>query len=524
MGTRFLAVLAVVALGAGSAMVGLTMASGSWTVAGAGLEPGQGYALHLGSDADRLKLELANLTGDAVASFAVLSPAGERVGFYALDASTKSAEVSAGAGDWLVFVYKSQGGDLTLSFHGANAEAGKFAPAVVERREFTLGSVSPTRAVDAEYTAIVGKAPLLANVVLQGSARNFHSELSSDKGVVEINSISDLAGTQGGGIVDSKGERTTMPQNLASGAYTAKVKADSLSGSLVLVALFLSAPDFPTAAPAAPDAPEDATPPTPPASSGPHQSPHAKHKQPHAAHAAIAKTEVQFAECGTAASRVPNGLTVGNGAMLKLTLEKQQDPAVSLYDPADKLFKVVELKKEGQSATVQLPQAGEYVLYARGADVKVELAGVEKCELRELKVQPLTVATVSGDALLGASDVHANFSLLQAPLEFGVRLASPDAVALGMHAAFKGPDGVAAEDSQDLGTGALGGSGGLFQSLPFGSPDGNGPQSSRGGLAQADAQKLVDGDYVLDLQAQLLRGDVEAFALQYLREASDEGK
>lgn len=514
MGTRFLAVLAVVALGASSAFVGLSMASGDWQTVGQGLEPGQAYAVMLGDGADRLKLEVVNVVSDPVASFSIYAPDGARAGFFALDGNTRSAELVAGKGIWTLFVYKAQGADLQVAVHG-QPDAGKFQPADVERREVLLGNVKSTQAVDSSYTAIVGKEPVLANLYLQGSARNFVSQLETSKGIVELISESEVAAAQTGAIVDARGERTTLPQNLASGPFTAKVKADSLSGSLMLVTLYIEVPEFDLDVPVPDEADreerdheEDAKDP-----------PRHKHK-PHAQAAPRPGRPVapvaEWAECGTASSRVP--YAVDAAGALRVTLEESVDPFVTVFDPLDQVLAVVQLEEEGDSAEVPLPYPGEYVVYSRGMDVLVEVLGVAGCELRELDIEPVSIAVLSGEVLGGSSE-EVPFELTAAPLEFGLRMNRPDSVAMDVRAVFTGPEGEAAQYYQSFGTAFIGdrgfgGLGGLF----FG--EGN-TTRGHGDYAEVDAAKLLAGEWLLNVDAGLMNGDLEAFALHYLREAAE---
>lgn len=514
MGTRFLAVLSVVALGAASAMVGMTMASGEWSVVGTGLEPGQGYAVQVGAGFDRLKLELSNPVPDAVATFSLYGPDGARAGFFRLDAGTRVSEVVTEAkGAWMVFVYKAQGSDLTLSVHGSEPGAA-MKPAEVERRETVLGQVRSTSAVDQTFTAVVGKEPVLANVYLKGSARNFQSELFTEKGVVEVVAESEVAAAQTGAIVDSRGERSTLPQNLAAGPFTAKVKADSLSGSLMLVTLYLVAPDFTELTlDDEEEAEEDDAPKARDRKHRPHT--HAPPPPKAAPRSKAAPPAAEWTACGTIESRVPYGLDVPGG-VLKLTLGEEVDPFVTVFSPDDRVVAVVQLEEQGQEETVALGMPGEYVLYARGMRVDVSMMGVEECELRELGVEAVGLAAVRGE-LLRPTEATADFALATPPLEFGVRLASPEAVALGLEAVFTGPDGEAARAHMGFGSGLTGDAG--FP-LPFWGGD-----ERRGRAAHAqdvEAEKMLDGDWVLDLRADSLTGDVEALALLYVREPADD--
>jgi hypothetical protein len=510
-GKRFLAILAVMALGAGSAMVGLTMASGSWNVVGTGLAPGEGYGVLIGNGNDRMKLELANTTDNPVAWFSVWSPSGARAGFFQLDGSTKSAEIVVNNGPWLVFVYKAHGGDLTMSVHGPNGAAlPPMNEANVERREVTLGNENAGN-LDKTYTAVLDKEPALAGVYLQGSATQFHSELRTEKGPVEVVDDQNVDALQSGVLVESKGQRATMPQNLQAGGYTAKVTAQELRGTLVLVALYVTVPEFkapdtteaPDAA-AAPPAPSE--PSTPPPSEGKH------HKH------AVAMASSDIAQCGTAGSRRPYALAIPRPAILQVTLNESSDPLVSVYDPSDALLGVVQLKEKGDKATLPLPTAGEYVLYARGASVDVAvLHGGATCKLEKLKTHQADVAHVGGDAIsstLGdGAKQSVNFTLKTPPLELGLRADSPDAVVLGGEGVFTGPAGEAAESRIDFALGATGGSGlgGLF-----GAPDHSyGPMDDSS--TQVNATGMVLGAYTLEFQAQTLQGDLAAYAVQYVR-------
>jgi hypothetical protein len=497
MGKRFLAVLAVVALGAASAMVGMTMASGQWTTVGQGLEPGMGYAIQLTDKADRLKLELANAQDGAMASFSLYSPEGVRAGHYALDGNTKLVEVVAGKGVWTLFVYKAQGGDLTVGVHGA-ADAGRFQPADVERREFTLGNVRGSQQVENTYTAIVGKEPVLANVVLEGSARNLVSELRTEKGVVEMISEQEVAAVQGGGVVDHRGERTTFPANLAAGPFTARVQADSLSGTLKLLVLYVEAPDFlPLEAPVAEEEDEE------PQEGKKGKDRHAKaprdrhthdHHHKHAAPRAMpAPPAMEWADCGTAESRVPYAVEAMRGLM-RLTLEETVDPFVTVYTPHDAVLAVVQLEEEGDEATVPLPMAGEYVVYSRGMSVKVELMGTAACSLRELDVEAVAVAVVTGEGV-GVESGEVPFEMLLPPLEFGIRMADPLAAGIDVEATFTGPLGEAAHYRQSFNTGAFGSFGGSDW-VPLGGLFGqrerpNDPQQGRGPYASLAVSTLA---------------------------------
>lgn len=495
-------------------MVGLSMASGDWETVGQGLEPGQAYALNLNGQADRLKLELTNIGSDAVASFSVYAPDGQRAGFFGLDANTKAAEVVATKGVWTLFVYKTQGADLQVLVHGA-PDAGKFLPADVERREVVLGNFRTQTAVDETFTAVIGKEPVLANVYLKGSARNFGSELRTEKGVVEIIRETEVAAAQTGLIVDSKGERMTMPQNLQAGPFTAKVQADSLSGSLVLVTLFVVEPDFDLELPDEREMNEDGSPPEPPRAPRHKERPHA-HNAPKAPPAHPGHPmEMEFQECGTAESRVPYGIEM-NGGMLRLTLEESVDPWVTVFDPLDQIHAVVQLEEQGDMAEVPIGMPGEYVIYSRGMNVKVEALGSAECELRELSIEAASVGVVS---IRGGGDAEqVPFSLTMAPLEFGVRMTSPDAVGIGVEAVFTGPAGEAARYQQSFGLGPFSDNG-LWLPLPFG-----GDRQERGnhGYAEVDSKLLVSGDWLLDVNAEVMNGDLEAYALHYLREAAEE--
>lgn len=514
MGTRFLAILAVTALGAGSAMVGLTMASGSWNTLGTGLMPGEAYALKVGNQVDRFKLELANSTAGSVAWFSVYSPSGTRAGFYTLDSGTHTAEVVASSGVWLLFVYKAQGGDLTISAHGTG-DFGEFLPAEVQRRDIKLGVVPTQQAIDQTYTAVLDREPALAGVYLQGSARNFQSELRSTKGPVEVVSESETNAVAAGVIVDAHGDRTTNPAHLVAGPYTAHVRSDSLSGTLVLVALYLQAPDF--AEELAPEAPMPEKAPRP--EQGPSKPPQAHPKPPKHPHAhekkVVARDHGEWTDCGTVEARVPTAVMMDRPAQLRLTTEEGRAPVVSIFDPGDELVEAVKMKEKGEGATVNAFLPGEYVLYARGAAIQVALHGPGPCALRELTTQTEVVASMTGEGLKGGDTTHANFTLELPPLEFALRMASPDAIAVDLNALFTGEQGKAAEYHESLGVGLFGGG----MPLPF-FGEGHGYRDS--GQATSDATKMVKGDWALDVSAQAWTGQLDALALHYVRDAGEQ--
>jgi hypothetical protein len=512
LGKRFLAILAVMALGAGSAMVGLTMASGQWNVVGTGLEPGAGYGVLLSHGQDRLKLELANTTSDPVAWVSVWTPDGVRAGFYQLDGSTKAAEVVANEGVWLLFVYKVHGGDLSLSVHGNSDTPAQFAPADVQRREVTLGSVEKTGQLDETYTAVLNKEPALAGVYLRGSARMLESELRTEKGLVEVVRDEVVSAAAAGVVVDSKGERTTLPQNLQAGPFTARVKAEEISGQLVLVTLYVLAPEFdlPAASPEEDGAPA--------AQAAPPGGPHGK--RPHGKGAAQAAGDEPVA-CGTADSRTPYGLEVLQPALLRVALEEQEDPLVSVYDPEDQLLAVLELKEQGDTAEAMLMAPGEYVLYARGASVNVTLLHAKECKLRELGMEMelagvIAVPDVAADEAKGST----NFTLSTPPLDFQMQAIDADTVILDGRAEFTGPEGVAGHAYMTFGAGLLGesGVGGVGGLLGGSRGHGWADMSS----TQVNATGLVLGEWLVDFEASIMHGNVAIVACHYVREAAED--
>ncbi|HEV8359679.1 MAG TPA: hypothetical protein VGR28_04400 [Candidatus Thermoplasmatota archaeon] len=515
MGKRLLAILGVMALGASSAMVGLTMAQGDWTVLGTGLAPGEGYAVQLGDSADRIKFELANMTDGALATFSVYGPDGARIGFYSLDDATHLAEIATSAkGVWTIFVYKARSSDLAVAVHG-DEQAGKFLPAHVERKELTLGTISTTEAVDHVYTAVLEEEPVLAGLYLKGTARNLQTELRTDKGVVEVVNQEELSAA-GSVIVDSKGERATMPQNLEAGPFTATVKAESMSGTLQLVALTLEQPDFSIFEVTDEDEAAQAE-----------EAPHAeKHKDrhtmtapPHPARAAAPPKPV-YAECGELPAGVPVLLPLESSGMLRLSLGEVKDPAVTLFAPDDSLLAVVVLEEEGQEEMVPLGEIGDYVLYARGPGVQAALMGAEDCELTELPMAADEVATIVATGV-GPTSSQATFGLELAPLEFGLRMDSPDSVALNLRATFTGPDGEAGADGRFLELGALGG----MPGDPFGFFGGHERSGQSQGTVAVDAAKMLAGEWTVDLQADTMNGSIGILALHYVREvAEDDGE
>lgn len=491
MGARFVAVLVAVALGAGSALVGMTMATGTWTTLAADLEPGKGYAVKLGAEGDRLRLELKNASGGASASVSVYAPAGERVGHFALDAGARAVEVSAGEGVWMVFVYKAFGADLALSVHGFG-DAGQLADAIVERREVVLGEALEPAASNRTYAALLTEEPVLAGVYLRGSARGFQSELRSARGVVEVVSEQQVSAASTGVVVESQGSRATFPENLASGAYQARVGAEEMRGTLLLVALHLRAPAFPEPAP--PEEPEQPTPPSRP------RPPARPEPEP----------EEEFAVCGEVRARAPFALEAEAGQTLRLALRSRMDPRVSIFDPLDALVGVVRLEQRGEERTFVLEDEGEYVLYARGGAVEVALRGAEECELRELSTESVTVAEFRGEDVAERKEAEANFSLGLAPIEFGVRV---DGAAVDLEAVFEGPLGEAAVVRQTLALGSGEGFGAGSEDMAAQ----RGEERARGMARVKDPALMVEGPWVLHVEADLLRGDLDAFALHYVR-------
>lgn len=512
MGTRFLAVLAVVALGAGSAVVGLTMASGTWTVVGEGLAPGQGYALNLTAKADHVRLELANASAGASASFSVYGPGGARVGHYTLDEAMRTVEVTTGAGLWTVFVYSAHDADLSVAVHGATADEGRMLPAESERREVVLGQANEAR-LHRTYTAVLDAEPVLAGVYLQGSARGFASDLRTEKGVVETVQLAQVDGAAHGMVVAQQGSRTTSPGNLMAGSFHADVRADRISGTLVLAALYLKAPEFPPMKPAEPPAQPAPPPvaPTPPTAEKPREAPPpgppapekpAPPEQPREKPPASPPPEEPRATCGDARADAPFGFTVSGASKLLLTLQGRVDPWVTVFGPDDRIVGVAQLAEPGSRATLDLAAAGDYVLFARGGTVHAELLGAATCELRLLATEAVTVAAWTQDeAASGNLSAVVNFTLDRAPLAFGLKLRGLTSIAYGLHAELTGPRGEAARVSHVLSAGA-------GQQLMLGGV---------GGKATAKATHMVAGAWTANLGAQMLQGTVEVTAVHYVR-------
>ncbi|MCA1814494.1 MAG: hypothetical protein LC624_11190 [Halobacteriales archaeon] len=514
LGKRFLAVLAVVAL-VGGAFVGMTLASGQWNVVGTGLEPGQGYGVQVVQGNDRVRLSLENVTSDPLATFSLWGPDGNRAGYFEINGATKSADIVTGPGAWLVFVYKSQGADLTLSVHGTDSGV-PMVPAGVERREVNLGSVNEQN-LDRTFTAVLGHEPALAGVYLEGSARGISSELRTEKGIVEVVHDEQTDAVQGGLIVDAKGERTTFPGNLQSGAFTAHVTATEIRGALQLVAIYLTVPDFPEPVVSMPDEEEkgsnEATPPPSPhkASSPP------SHYDKHSAMAKHMAIPMDVADCGTADAGVPYAISVDRPGLLNVKLNETTDPVVSLYDPQDDLMGTVELKKKGDEGTLPMAFPGDYVLYSRGATVDVHVIHAETCKLIELKTKVVPVADISGDVLGGGAS-NATFSLEMPPLLFGLMPNDPTTVVVDGSAVFKGPEGDGAASHIDIGLGLVDGGMPIGDFLPFGSPDHQDRQ--HGGMSSqttVDAAKLLRGDWTVDFSASAMQGSLVAYALEYVR-------
>lgn len=509
--------LVALALLASGAMVGMTMASGTWMPLGEGLAPGEGYALRLREGADRFRLTLDNASGDARASFSVYAPDGQRAGHYTLDAGTRSVEVVGPPGLWMVFVYQAQGGDLALAAHGANGSA-LLQRAEVERREVVLGHFAVQQSLDATYTAMIDEEPVLAGVYVHGSARGFRSELRTERGVVETVHEEQVDAAAAGVYVEQRGQRSAQPQNLAEGPYTARVTAERLSGELVLVTLHLRAPPEPEA-PQEPAAPEprsaspqgqgEAPPPAEPPGQAPSPGDPSTGPQGAPAPASPASgTPRDAARCGIAPAGTAVGLATSTRATLHLTLEGSGAGWVSVFGPRDDLLAAVQLHGGAPTAALAVEGAGEHVLYVRGAAVQAALQGARACTLRALAMTKELVAVVRGsaEATVNAT-AQAAFTLARAPVEFEFQVVGASTSVLGVHAVFQGPLGPAAHVGQAAVLGLTGGSGSTA--------------GTRDAAASVEAAKMVAGAWLLEFRALMQRGDVEAYALHYSRAAAE---
>ncbi|MCA1814495.1 MAG: hypothetical protein LC624_11195 [Halobacteriales archaeon] len=352
--------LTVAALAASGAWVGLGMASAAWSVVGEQLTPGTGYAVLMGDGADRFRLELANASARAEASALVLAPDGTRAAYLTLAGAERSAEVAAGQGAWLVFVYRAH------------------------------------------------------------DAQGLHSELRTDAGLVEVVDEQDLSAAQSGLVVEQHGSRVTFPENLTKGGFTAEVQARDLQGTLRLAALYLRVPALQVAAQAEAhaevqaDGDADTTVSSPPPAERPAPAPQPAPKPngtgDPSGNATVgthsAPPPPALKSCGEVQAGTPTEVRAPARAWLEVAADGGAASAVRIYGPKDELVGVLRLDDAHASARVQLRAEGAYVLLSESAKVRAALTGAS-CTVRELGTRIVTVATIHARAEVDQGAVQA---------------------------------------------------------------------------------------------------------------------
>lgn len=325
-------------------------AAAEWHAYEGDIHPGHAYGLAVPNGADALEFAFQG-AAEGAARFTLFDPAGALVGHYELSQSPSKATIASPvAGRYVAYVYEVSDGGFTLRVSAAEAPALKLSKIALAREDITLKTVESPEALDEVVTVSLAKTPVFVTLLYQGSASDLDASVASTRGVVATVTDETATAFSPGVWSAQSGTRTSDPANLASGAYTVTLQAAQFQGKLVLTSLAL-----------------DLSPPEPPVIEKPVPEP------------IVPPTDlvtVQLNEHEALAMWLtPGPLTISDLAFIEHEAEADEDARyrsyglseVLVYTPDDVLFAVVTIDRDTPTVELDIPEAGEWVLFTSRA-------------------------------------------------------------------------------------------------------------------------------------------------------------
>lgn len=387
--------VALLALGGASFWFLGTANAATWRTYTGDVHPGHAYLLTVPSDAKGLDLEL---TGDAATAAAALyGPDHAKLGYYALDASLRSAElVAPAAGQYVLVVYALKDGALGVRVNSESAPDLVLKTAKLAREDVEIGQSDAPAKLDKAFTAKLATAPVFVTLLYEGSVQGLDAKVASEKG--EVLAIAGESGSSfsPGVFGEQTGTRSSSFGNLQGATYTVTAHAASFEGTLYLTALSLPPLAPEVVAPVPAPAPVPAT---------------LVVKDPAALRLVPGQATAFAAQPGPLVLAAVDAKNASRGA----------DATALLYAPDDSLLQVVHLTSKASTQTVNLTVAGEYVAYvltARNVALYAQVPGGDGAS-RALK---LANETHSFGVGVGGGD--ATFQLAHTPVDMLVRVGS----------------------------------------------------------------------------------------------------
>lgn len=458
--SKVYAVLAALVMATATAVVlAGTASAAQWHVYEGDVFAGHAYGLDVPARSQSVEFVFDGAEAGA-ASLAVYAPDGSRVGFYDLSQGLTTASVSdPDEGRYVAYVYDIQEGALDIRVQSKDAPAKLDLEELdLAREDVTIGTFEQGK-LDQVITSDLKIQPVFVTLLYEGSARDLDATVASEKGNVVVIQDETATAFQPGVWTSLKGARTFHAANLDGTTFTTEVHAASFEGTMVLTTLGLDlrAPDVEQghvhmpAPPAPPGPPQPAKPARAPAEKSTFQSSDAQFALEEGVALAFAapKGVLVLADLGALDEDGDGNESYGDGC-------QPQHGLVSIYAPDDSVLAVVKLSHDEPTVEVELPAAGEYVLYAHHVQGEAILAMIEGAKtapaVRQLALEEVEMTfSVASDLLMGseAIDVELEFVPVDLALRYG------DGLGLLSWMALENEDGVAASTSALATTGGL---------------------------------------------------------------------
>lgn len=224
--------------GLGLALAG-TVAGKDFERQGVITDAGSAYTLAWGGEEGRLRLALAPVE-DALAPSAQLSlfsPDRMHLGTFTLDATWPTLDYLVEArGDYALVVHQALDASLEVL-------AEDDAVVTLERTKMRTETIEVVAGVHEDglvhqFALERGSRDAHLELDLEGTAENLHAEVLNSEGVVVLTAEAALFDTQADGVL----VQTLSPEDLTPGSMLVRIKAESLNGTLTLVASGFPAP------------------------------------------------------------------------------------------------------------------------------------------------------------------------------------------------------------------------------------------------------------------------------------------
>lgn len=171
-------------------------------------------------------------TAPPQASFHVYDPSDDHFANFDLEGDGDDATVLAdGAGAWVVFLTEAQRAQLAIQVEGEDGSSEQVRTLDVEERSWTVASASGG-SVNEDLALRMDHRPAQAYLDVDGAVEELDAAARSEEGLVHA--YEGVDGTGDGALVN--GSQEVHPENLAAGTYQVTAQAESLNGTLSLVA------------------------------------------------------------------------------------------------------------------------------------------------------------------------------------------------------------------------------------------------------------------------------------------------